>query len=82
MSKVAAISASVSAGVTLCGSGHHLVGPLPWCAAGDAVGIQVGHDGGAVHAELVGERLDRRACLVPGDQVIDPGVGEASLNRV
>jgi len=35
-----------------------------------------------VHAEQVDERVDRRAGLVPGDEVVDLGVGEASLGRV
>jgi hypothetical protein len=62
--------------------GHQVVGHSSRCSAGDTPAVKVGHDGGAVNAKLHGEHLDGRAGLVPGDQVIDLGVGEAPLDRV
>ena len=71
MPKPGAISAS-----------DHLLGQLPWGAAGNASPLEMGHDGRAVDLELARERVHRRAALMLGDEVVDLGVGEASLDGV
>jgi hypothetical protein len=35
-----------------------------------------------MNVELAGERFDRSAVLVPGAEVVDLGIGQASLNGV